>query len=211
MNKHSHNHSERGDITVIIAIAAVLLIIGALVWMVWLRPSGAGSGSQSSQSSSTSSNSSTSNSNSSTGGSAEQQGLTYVAVSQWGVKIPIISGMGSFEFSINNEGVLLARSKELNELSGTCTDNSVAVVRGKADDRVIGEMGLTDTTFKQAYDAADATNVTVRSIKAHVGDYYYVVPGFSSASCVGASVSDQQKETDAMLAIVKAINQMVAQ
>lgn len=208
-----HKDSQRGDITVLLAIVGVLLIIGAVVWVVWLRPSSAqntqSSGSNQASTSTTSSNSNSSDTTS--GNPTEQSGLTYIAVEKWGVKVPIVDGMGNFEFSINNDGIMLARSKALDDLSRTCTDNSVLVVRGKAGDKVIGEMGYSDTTFKQAYDVADTSTLSLRSIKAHVGEYYYVVPGISSASCAGDSQTDQQKEQDAQIAIVKAINQMVAQ
>jgi hypothetical protein len=42
-----------------------------------------------------------------------------------------------------------------------------------------------------------------------IADYYYVVPGYAGASCATGQQS-QTTETNAKLAIVKAVNAMVA-
>jgi type II secretory pathway pseudopilin PulG len=142
----------------------------------------------------------------------------YMAIKEWGVKLPLDSNLGSLSYAIKGRYASI-RSEELNKISGSCESNSVNVARGMASEIVPNEMGSSEgDTFLQAYNSTNvADGLTTRSIKAKSGEYYFVAPAFSEASCVSASSETAEgkakleAETKAMLQIVTAVNQLVKQ
>lgn len=140
----------------------------------------------------------------------------YLVIKEWGVKLPLNNGL-SLSYSIKDKAATI-RSAELDKLSGTnCTANSVIVERGKATERVTPESGE-GSTFLETYNSTtlNTTNPdNIRAIKAKVGDYYFVAPGYASASCIDIPYENpegkakQEAETQAQLSIVKAIDQVV--
>jgi len=137
-------------------------------------------------------------------------------VKEWDVKIPKDSVVAGIEYSIKPNGVAYFRSTELNKyaVGDLNCENSVYVVRGMANEKVISTTSDGDETFEAAYSTYLAhrndAQATTRDIAVKIGNYYYIPPGFAGASCVGADAEDQKKELSAMLDIVKAINAMVA-
>jgi hypothetical protein len=144
---------------------------------------------------------------------------SYMEIKQWGVKIPITSNVGSLSYSFLDSAVVGIRSTELNKLSGDCTSNSVNVTRGKASDSIpteTGEAGEPGATFLDTYNSTSVdNNLSIRSIKAKVDEYYFVVPDLPTASCVSASQDTPEgqakylDETSAQVNIVRAINQLI--
>jgi hypothetical protein len=132
-----------------------------------------------------------------------------LAIKEWDVKIPVNKDTQGLSYSIDKNGVVSFRTTELNKLSGSCTSNSVQVVRGKASDKVPNEIGSQNgESFLEKYNEVMKTkDQTVRSIAVKAGDYYYVYPDWSGASCVTQS-SQSGQEAAILLSIVKAVNQL---
>lgn len=143
----------------------------------------------------------------------------YMTIKEWGVKLPVDSSVGGLSYTITGKYASI-RSDELDKLSGSCESNSVNVARGMANEVVPNETGNDEgATFLETYNSitVDNNNLTARDIKAKSGNYYFVVPGFAGASCVGVTYDEpagrvgQEAETIASLNIVKAINKLVQQ
>jgi hypothetical protein len=140
----------------------------------------------------------------------EGQSLT---VKEWGVKIPVDDSVKGLSYTIKGTTGSF-RTTELNTLSGNCTTNSVNVARGKAQEKLPNEQGTqTGDTFEKAYAAQQQflndNQTTARDIAVKIGEYYYVPPGYSGASCAAADKTSQDKEAAALVNIAKAVNKMV--
>jgi hypothetical protein len=138
----------------------------------------------------------------------------FFAIKEWGVQIPKDKIPTGFSYSIA-ESTAKFRSKALDDLSvDKCTSNSIYVVRGKATDTPPSEGGSADN-FQKSYDVlvkedTTAQVTTTRDIHLKLGDYYYIPPGYSGATCLTAASTsaDQTKEEDAMLEVARAVGAM---
>jgi hypothetical protein len=150
-----------------------------------------------------------------TNSNVDQDVKGYMKIKEWGIKIPITDDVNGLKYTIKSE-VVSIRSKSLDKTSGNCTSNSINVARGKASDIVPDESGKGKNNFLDTY---NKTNFSVdypdiRSVKAKIGSYYFVVPEYESQSCIATgsqSTEDLVKkwaETRAEFGIVKAINKM---
>lgn len=194
------------EILVVIGLVGLLGVAGWLVYDHQKSP-------EQSETTQQSSNTQTDTTTSTTDDSQK----TYLEIEDWGIKIPINGDVGSLSYTLKTNTASI-RSTELDNLSGSdCTSNSINVVRGKASEPVPNETGEGASTFLEVYNSTtvDNDNLTTRSIKAKVGDYYFVVPGYAGASCVDIPYEQpegrikQEAETKAMIDIVKSINQLV--
>jgi prepilin-type N-terminal cleavage/methylation domain-containing protein len=197
----------------ILIVIVVIGLIGTVGWLVYDRQKSPKQSETTQQSTNTQSDTKTTDSSKGT----EQTQQKYLEIKEWSVKLPVSSDVGSLSYTVKTNTASI-RSTELDKLSGTgCTSNSINVVRGKATEIVLNEIGEGGSTFLEAYNSTtvDNANLNTRSIKAKVGDYYYVVPGYAGASCIDIPYEKpegkvkQEAETKAMLDIVKSLNQMV--
>ena len=145
----------------------------------------------------------------------------FLNVQEWGVKISVDSSVEGLNYVIKNytkygQSVTVAsfRSSELNKLSGDCASNSIDVARGKAKEVVPNEEDLVEggETFEAAYNEGQkysSSPLTTRSINLKIGDYYFVPPGYSGASCA-SDKTGADKETALSLSIVKVLNKMMS-
>lgn len=140
----------------------------------------------------------------------------YLTVKEWSVKIPLNENVKGLsyklkDFDYTNGKVADFRSTNLEQFKGDNCDNSVRVARGKAKEVVPNEIGSDEGgAFEDAYNEHQKNSsqtLTTRSISLKFGDYYFVPPGYAGASCA-IDKANQDKETSAMLDIVKAINTM---
>src|SRR3989344_1891275 len=134
----------------------------------------------------------------------------YLVIKEWSVKVPLDSDTTGLEYSIGSNGVASFRTTELNKFTGDNCANSINVARGKAKEIVINELGTDEganfeETYAEAVKNKNDNQPTTRDIAVKIGDYYFVPPGYAGASCASDKVS-QDKETTAMLNIVKALN-----
>lgn len=201
---------QRGFTIVEVLIVIVIVgLLGAVGWLVYDRQKSDDNSSQRTTTQDTSGQKPTANTDQDKKDEVSEG--SYLTVEQWGIKIPVTSATSGLTYSIKDK-IAYFRTAGLNNVSADgCTSNSVAVARGKANEIVPNSLGSNDgDTFMQAYDTVsiDPSAMTARSLKAKAGDYYYVVPGFSAASCADETNAD--KETAHMIEIVKAINQLSA-
>lgn len=141
----------------------------------------------------------------------------YLVVKEWGVKIPLSSDVSGLYYEISTNKVGSFRTTGLDKL-GTkgCKSNSIIVARGKANDIPPNETDSTESNFKDYYDGAvredDSPNstTTTRDIHLKIGNYYYVPPGYSGASCLTSQTNNAQ-EAKLDLAIAKAVSKMIAE
>lgn len=141
----------------------------------------------------------------------------YLVIKEWAVKIPLNSDVAGLTYTIGSNNVATFRTNALDDASmENCGgSNSIAVARGKATDIPPNETDSTESNFKDYYEAAikndDSPNSTTntRDIHLYIGSYYYVPPGYTSASC--AKEASAEKEGKAALAIVNAVSKMVAE
>lgn len=192
MRNHKHT-SERGSIEVIIAVVLLLIVIGALAWVFLVQLPASNKIAE----------------EATVVKPTEQATATgeYLVVKEWGIKIPEDTATTKLNYSIDQNNMLVLRSKVLDGMSGECKSNSVYVMRGKEKDHVMGEDESTGVEFKRAYDSVSVSPLTGRSIKAKVGEYYYVPPSFSGASCL-TDPHQLDKETTAVLDIIRAFNKV---
>lgn len=187
--------SERGSVEVIIAVVLLLIVIGALVWVFLVQlPASNKMTEEATMVKPTADATATGE---------------YLIVKEWGLKIPEDTATTKLSYTIDQNNMMILRSKTLDALSGECKSNSVYVMRGKEKDHVMGEEESTGIEFKVAYDSVSTSPLTGRSIKAKVGDYYYVPPSFSGSSCL-TDPHKQDDETIAVLDVIRAFNKASA-
>lgn len=125
----------------------------------------------------------------------------FLIIKEWGVKLYAEDPTTVLEYKINENGIAEIRSNKLNAVSSNgCTDNSIHVTRGKVPDHVIGETGYSEGTFKNEYDGASSP------VRKHIGDYYYLTPGYRGASCAGIDSAKMKTEEGELDQIINNIN-----
>ena len=133
---------------------------------------------------------------------ATKDSTEYLTIEEWGVKVPI-ENVDNLSYEIE-DNIAHFRSTKLNSVSGDCKSNSLDVARGKAADTYPAT--IEESTFAEAYtDLQKEEQGESRNYSTKIGDYYYLVPGYSGAAC-----GNSEAETEALLEIANALESLEA-
>lgn len=136
---------------------------------------------------------------------SQSDAQNYLIIKEWGVKVPLSSGMAGATYYMKNKYTLITDAK----LSSFCEAgsenqmNAVAVAHGQATDLVPSETSDDGRTFASL--AADSP----QQVYAKLGNYYFVRPDFGGASCASDTSGATQEETerDNIITALKAMRQ----
>lgn len=194
----------------ILIVLVIVGLIGTVGWLVYNRQSGK-TAVDTSQSKSTPIQNQPSQT---TQNNEDEQ--RYLLIKEWGVKLPLNSDVGDLSYSISANTVRI-RSTELDKLSGTCTNNSINIVRGKATEMVPAHTDEPTETFEAVYNTKSQEVPSSTTLAKKIGEYYFLSSNAARASCIDIPYEEpegkakQEAEAKAELDIVKTINQLVQQ
>lgn len=196
----------------IILVVAVVGLIGAVGWLVYDRQQGNTNAKTETSEPAKAAASNTSQKEDANNTPEDQ--AKYLVIKEWGVKLPQ-GDSASLSYVVKDTNTVSIRSAELDKVSANgCNTNSVTVVRGTANEVVPSSVDdPNNPTFMAVYNETtiNDSDLSARSIKAKVGDYYYLAPGYLGASCVTNGVAlGLASEATASINIVRSINQLSA-
>lgn len=182
------SRKQAGSVTVVLVIAACIIVMGALGWVYYQSSTKKNADTSATQTTTTTTEPSTTESTTTESTTTDSD---FLVVTEWGIKLPLSTNNATAVYKVNSANRITLSTTAMTQKSQDCSVDGGApigggIVRGMKDDTLPNS----DTTFG-SHGAAK-----------QIGDYYYVYVN-TQATCMDS-------DTDLQLAVSKAFRDSFA-